>query len=213
MSSRREAAVIVLWYCICFSQHWVPDLQVSMGPFDPHNPSKFSMTSYAQFNNHPMNLLVHHHCAWKLPKKWLLFPSWMEKNKTYHPYHHWIGASLRESKLILTPMDRGSKVVLGSEGQRITGSIGPEPISMELWGPPTINRYHWRIFSTPKYLVFFLEGPYWNHWWEGAHLLDRSQGSWHRATCMKKLMLQLEKTNENSVKSWSIRYMSLQPFP
>lgn len=64
----------------------------SMGPFDPHNPSKLSMTSYAQFNNHPMNLLVHHHCAWKLPKKWLLFPSWMEKNKTYHPYHHEIGA-------------------------------------------------------------------------------------------------------------------------
>ena len=88
MISRREAALIFLWYCICFSQHWVPDLQVSMGPFDPHNPSKLSMISYAQFNNHPMNLLVHHHCAWKLPKKWLLFPSWMEKNKRYHPYHH-----------------------------------------------------------------------------------------------------------------------------
>lgn len=85
--SRREAAMIFLWYCIFFSQHW-HDVQVSMGPFDPHNPSKLSMTSYAQFNNHPMNLLVHHHCALKLPKKWLILPSWMEKNKTYHPYHH-----------------------------------------------------------------------------------------------------------------------------
>ena len=63
--------------------------------------------------------------------------------------------TLRESKLILTPIHQGSKVVLGSEGQMTTGSIGPEPIQMELWGRLQSYRYHWRILFTPKYAFFW----------------------------------------------------------